>query len=136
MNRATLLAFIAGAGLSAGVAAFAQGGMEAMHHGMMLSAKSPAEMSAHVDHVLKHFYVEIDATDAQKAQIGPLVHQAVTDLLPLRTTAHQGRDAALQALEQTPVDRAALETFRANHLALADQASKRLAQLVADVGDT
>jgi len=83
MNRTTLLAFVAGAGLSAGISAFAQGGMGVMHHGMLLSQKTPAEMSAHVDHVLKHLYVEIDATDAQKAQIDPLVHQAMTDMMPL-----------------------------------------------------
>lgn len=68
LNRYTVLAFIAGASLSAGVVALAQGA--AMHHGMLMSA-SPADISAHVDHVLKHLYVEIDATDAQKAQIDP-----------------------------------------------------------------
>jgi len=36
--------------------------------------------------MLKHLYVEIDATDAQKAQITPLVKQAVSDLLPLHTS--------------------------------------------------
>ncbi len=41
----------------------------------------------------------------------------------------------MQALAQTPVDRAALETARAEHLQLADQASKRFVQLIADVGD-
>ena len=69
LNRYTVLAFIAGAGLSAGVAALAQGaGMGAFHHGMMMSgSESPADRSAHIDHMLKHLYVEIDATDAMEA---------------------------------------------------------------------
>jgi Spy/CpxP family protein refolding chaperone len=85
--------------------------------------------------MLKHFYVEIDATDAQKAQIGPLVKQAATDLLPLHTQAHAAHQHALDALSQATVDRSALEAARVEHLQLADQASKRLVQLMGDVGD-
>jgi Spy/CpxP family protein refolding chaperone len=85
--------------------------------------------------VLKHFYVEVDATEAQKAQIGPLVKQAVDDLLPLHTQIHAGRAQAEQALTQPTVDRAALEAVRQQHLQVAEQASKRLSQLIGDVGD-
>lgn len=134
LNRYTVFAFIAGAGLSAGVAALAQGtGMAAMHHAMLMSA-SPADMSAHVDHVLKHLYVEIDATDAQKAQIDPLVKQAVSDLMPLRTQAQSAHAQFLQALTQSSIDRNSLEAAREAHLQLADQASRRFVQLIADVG--
>jgi Spy/CpxP family protein refolding chaperone len=85
--------------------------------------------------VLKHFYVEVEATETQKAQIGPLVKQAVDDLLPLHAQIHATRAQAEQALTQTTVDRASLEAVRQQHLQLADQASKRLSQLIGDVGD-
>jgi periplasmic protein CpxP/Spy len=135
LNRYTALAFIAGAGLSAGVAALAQSnGMAALHHGMMMSA-NPADMSAHVDHVLKHLYVELDATDAQKAQIDPLVRQAMTDLMPLHTQAQSAHTQFLQALTQPTVDRNSLEAAREAHMQLADQASKRFVQLIGDVGN-
>jgi protein CpxP len=135
LNRYTALAFIAGAGLSAGVAALAQtGGMAASHHGMMMSG-NPADMSAHVDHVLKHLYVEIDATDAQKAQIDPLVKQAMTDLMPLHTQVQSAHTQFIQALTQPTLDRNALESAREAHMQLADQASKRFVQLVGDVGN-
>jgi protein CpxP len=135
LNRYTALAFIAGAGLSAGVAAIAQStGMAALHHGMMMSA-NPADMSAHVDHVLKHLYVELDATDAQKAQIDPLVRQAMTDLMPLHTQAQSAHTQFLQALTQPTVDRNSLEAARETHIQLADQASKRFVQLIGDVGN-
>jgi len=136
-NRYTLGAFIAGAALAVGVGAFAWGdAMGGMHHAMMDGTHSAADISAHVDHALKHLYVEIDATDAQKAQIGPLVHQAINDLMPLHSQLQAAHSQAMQALAQTPIDRAALETARAAHLQLADQASKRFVQLIADVGDT
>ena len=136
-NRYTVAAFIAGAGLMAGVGAIAQGaGMGAMHHGMMMNENaSPADISAHVDHMLKHLYVEIDATPAQQAQIGPLVQQAVTDLLPLRTQLQAGHTQFVQALTQSTIDRNGMETARESQLQLADQASKRIVQLLGDVGN-
>jgi protein CpxP len=134
-NRYTVLAFVAGAGLTAAVGVLAAQGMGVMSHGMMMdSSATPAEVSAHVDHMLKHLYVEIDATPAQQAQIGPLVQQAVTDLLPLRSQLRADHDQFVSALTQTTVDRNSLEAARAAHLQLADQASKRIVQLLGDVG--
>ena len=136
LNRYTIIAFVAGVGLTVGVGAVAAMGMGGMHHGMMMDASAtPAQISDHVDHVLKHLYVEIDATPAQQAQIGPLVQQAVTDLLPLRPQLQADHAQFLQALSQNPIDPNALEAARAAHLQLADQASKRIVQLVADVGN-
>jgi periplasmic protein CpxP/Spy len=135
LNRFTLLAFVAGAGLSAGVAALAQsGGMAALHHSMMMSG-NPADMSAHVDHVLEHLYVEIDATDAQKAQIDPLVKQAMSDLAPLHAQAQSAHTQFIQALTQPTLDRNSLEAAREAHIQLAEQASKRFVQLIGDVGN-
>lgn len=133
----TVIAFVAGAALAGGIVAAASTGMGAcgLHHGMMGGPHSSADISAHVDHVLKHLYVEIDATDAQKAQITPMVQQAVSDLLPMHAQLQAAHTQALQALTGTTVDRTALEAARVAHLQLADQASKRLTQLLADVDD-
>ena len=133
-NRYTVIAFIAGVGLTVGIGAVAQVAMASMHHGMMMDASAtPAEISAHVDHMLKHLYVELDATPAQQAQIGPLVQQAVTDLLPLRPQLQADHAQFIQALTQSSVDRNSLEAARAAHLQIADQASKRIVQLIGDV---
>jgi periplasmic protein CpxP/Spy len=135
-SRMTLVAFVAGAALSGSIVAMAATGMGAsFHHSMMGGTHSAADVSAHVDHALKHLYAEIDATDAQKAQITPLVKQAVDDLLPLHTQLQTAHEQAIQALTQNTVDRPALETARVAHLQLADQASKRLTQLLADVDE-
>jgi Spy/CpxP family protein refolding chaperone len=134
-NRHTLIAFVAGAAIVGGVGA-AMGDVSGWHHGMMMDGThSAAEMSDHIDHVLKHLYVELDATDAQKAQIGPLVKQAVSDLQPMHAQLGLAHAHAMQALTQDPVDRASLEAARVEHLQLAEQASKRFTQLIADVGD-
>ena len=136
-DRRTLLAFAAGVAVTLGAALSAGAvAMGSWHHGSVMDGThSVAEVNAHVDHMLKHFYVEVDATEAQKAQIGPLVKQAVDDLLPLHTQIRAARAQAELALTQTTVDRASLEAVRQQHLQLAEQASKRLAQLIGDVGD-
>jgi periplasmic protein CpxP/Spy len=132
-NRFTVIAFVAGAALSAGVVALAQGA--AFHHSMMMSGTgSAADMSAHVDHMLQHLYVDINATDAQKAQIDPLVKQALSDLAPLHTQAQTAHTQFFQALTATTIDPASLESARETHIQLAEQASKRIVQLIGDVG--
>jgi protein CpxP len=136
-SRVTLIAFLAGAALAGSIVAVAATGMGAggFHHGMMSSPHSAADVSAHVDHVLKHLYVEIDATEAQQAQITPLVQQAVNDLLPMHSQLQAAHTQAFQALTQSTVDRGTLEAARVALLQSADQASKRLTQLLADVDD-
>jgi periplasmic protein CpxP/Spy len=136
-RRMRLDAFVAVAALAGSLVAVAATAMGAygFHHGMAAGSYSAADVSAHVDHVLKHLYVEIDATDAQQAQITPLVQQAVTDLLPMRTQLQAAHAQALEALTQNTVDRTALEAARVAHLQLADQASKRLTQLLGDVDE-
>ena len=136
-DRRTLLAFAAGIAVTVGAgvsaSAVAMGGWH--HSSVMDGTHSVAEVNAHVEHMLKHFYVEVDATETQRAQISPLVKQAVDDLMPLHTQIRATRAEAEHALTQTPVDRASLEAVRQQHLQLAEQASKRLTQLIGDVGD-
>jgi Spy/CpxP family protein refolding chaperone len=138
-SRMTLVAFLAGAALAGSIAAVAgaagMGACGGFHHGMMAGPHSAADVSAHIDHMLKHLYVEIDATDAQKAQITPMVKQAVNDLMPMHAQLQAAHVQAFQALTQDTVDRTALEAARVAHLQLADQASKRLVQLLADVDE-
>ncbi len=135
LTRYTLIAFVAGAGLATGAGVLAQSAT-GMHHGMMMgSGQSAADFSAQIQHGLQHLYVDIEATDAQKAQIDPLVKQALSDLQSLHAQMQSSQSQVTEALLQNPVDRAALESARAAHVQLADQASRRLVQLIADVAD-
>ncbi len=90
-------------------------------------------LDAHLDRALKHLYVEINATDAQKQQLAPILKDAARDLLPLRAKMHDARRQAVELLSQENIDRAALETLRADQLRLAEMASQRFTQALADV---
>ena len=108
-------------------------GMAAWHRaGFMGALLDPARLDEHLDRMLKHLYVEIDATDAQK-QLGPIVKAAAQDL---RRCArfHDARRQAIELLAQPSIDRP-LEMLRAEQFNLADQASKRFVQALADVAD-
>src|SRR5207244_356387 len=95
----------------------------------------PATLDEQLDRMLKHLYVEIDATDAQKQQLAPIVKGAARELLPLRAKMHDARRQAVELLSGESIDRAALETLRADQLKLAEQASKRVVPARADVAD-
>ncbi|WP_374512791.1 Spy/CpxP family protein refolding chaperone [Niveibacterium sp.] len=132
----TLAAFLGGFARGGGVRATAAGhGLADGLHGHAPSTQqSPDEVNRHIEHMLKHFYAEIDATDTQRARIEPLVKQAATELMPLHDRFHASHADALKLLAEAP-DRAALERFRAGQMQAMDQASRRLTQLIADVSD-
>ena len=88
-----------------------------------------------LDRLLKHFYVEIDATEAQKQQLEPIAKQAANDLLPLRERLHAGRREAIELLTQERVDAAALEALRARQIALADEASRTLTRTLSQAAE-
>jgi Spy/CpxP family protein refolding chaperone len=130
---AAVIALLGGIAISAGIGVMAQGtGMVGWHHGSAMTAE---DISTHVDKFLQHVYIEIDATPAQQAQLDPIVKQAVADLMPLHSQFHGFHSQALALLTQDTVDRAAIETMRAEHVRAADQASRRIAQLIGDVAD-
>ncbi|WP_332852611.1 Spy/CpxP family protein refolding chaperone [Duganella sp. S19_KUP01_CR8] len=130
-NRQTVAAFLLGSTLVVGVGAFA-----VERHMGTGGPHAAIDASAHMERMLKHLYVEVDATDAQKAKIEPLVKAAMADIKPLHEQLHQIHKQVVEQMSAATIDRSALETTRASGLALADQASKRIVQLLADVGDT
>jgi periplasmic protein CpxP/Spy len=136
-RRAAIATVIAAVATGIGVRAFAQGGACGRWHrgGFMGAPLDPAKLDEHLDRMLKHLYVEIDATDAQKQQIAPIIKGAARDLMPLRAQMHDARRQAIELLSQASIDRAALEALRASQLTLAEEASKRFTQALADVAD-
>jgi len=133
-KRAAIAALIGGIAAGIGIKAFAQGG--GWHRGgFMAGPLDPARVDEHLERMLKHLYVEIDATDEQKQRLAPIAKQAAKDLLPLRERLHEARKKALELLTQDSIDRAAIETLRAEQIQLAEQASKRIAQTLADAAE-
>jgi len=136
-RRAAIATVIAALATGVGLTAFAYGhGGGGWHRGGFMGAHlDPAKLDAHLDRMLKHLYVEVDATDAQKQQLGPIVKAAARDLLPMRDRMRDARLQAVALLSQPSIDRAAIEALRANQLQLAEQASKRFTEALADVAD-
>ena len=136
-RQAAIATVVAGIASGLGLKAFAQGGGHGpwRRGGFMGGSLDPAAMDEHLDRMLNHLYVEIDATDAQKAQLTPLVKGAARNLLPLRAQMRDARRQAVELLSRESIDRAALETLRGDQLKLAEQASRRFAQALADVAE-
>jgi Spy/CpxP family protein refolding chaperone len=128
-RRITLATLAGGVAAGMGFKAFGRG----PRHGY--GPIDPAELDRHVDRMLKHLYVEIDATDAQKQKLDPIVRQAAKELAPMRENLHAARREAIELLAQERVDPAALEALRAKHLQLADQASRRLTRAIAEAAE-
>ncbi|HEV3011242.1 MAG TPA: Spy/CpxP family protein refolding chaperone [Burkholderiales bacterium] len=129
LRRITLATLIGGVAAGVGFKAFAHG----RRHGY--GPMDAADLDKRLDRMLKHLYVEIDATEAQKRELEPIVKQAAKDLLPLRENLHAGRRDAIALLSQDRIDPAALEALRAKQIGLADEASRRLTRAIAEAAD-
>lgn len=121
-RRITLATMLGGIAAGTGFKAFAHGRWGG--HGAM-----------DLDRMLKHLYVEIDATEEQKRRLDPILRQAAKDLLPMRERLHAGRAEALELLTRERVDPAAVEALRAKHLQLADEASRRVTRALSEAAE-
>ena len=136
LKRATVATLIASIAAAFAFKAYGHEGSCGWHGcGYASGPLDPAAVDQHIDRALKHLYVEIDATEEQKQKLEPIVKQAVKDLLPLRDKARATRKQAMDLLAADTIDRGAIEALRAQKLQLADQASKRFTQALADVAE-
>lgn len=94
-----------------------------------------AEIEDKADRGIRHAAIEIDATSEQQDKLRAITKAALKDLLPLREKAQAARQRAATLLTQPNIDRAAIEAFRVEQMLLAEAASKRFAQAVADVSE-
>ena len=96
---------------------------------------SSAQIDDRIDRATKHMAIELDATGDQQAKIASIAKAAVADLLPLREKAQAARGQAVALLTAPTIDRSAIERLRAEQIALAETASKRFAQALADAAE-
>lgn len=136
-RRAAIATLIAGVAGGIGAKAFAHGGPGDWHRGggFMGGPIDPAQMEERVDRMLKHMYIDIDATEEQKQKIDPIVKSAAKDLLPLRQQMRAARKQAMDLFTKETIDRAAIEKLREEQIKLAAQASKRFTQALTDVAE-
>jgi Spy/CpxP family protein refolding chaperone len=94
-----------------------------------------AQVEDRVDRGIRHAAIELDATPEQQEKLRTIARAAVRDLVPMGEKARAARERAAQLLLQPKVDRTAIEAFRTEQIALADAASRRLAQAVGDIAE-
>ena len=82
-----------------------------------------------------HLAWAIDATPEQKQKLTVIAEGMATDMIPVHQKMRAAKGRVVELLRQPKTDRAALEALRAEHLALADDISKRLTQGMADAAD-
>jgi protein CpxP len=119
--------------------AFGQG--NSWHHiswhegGVFGGPLSPAQVDDRIDRMSKHIAIELDATADQQVKIANIAKAAVAELRPLHEKAHAARAQAVTLLTAPTIDRSAIERLRAEQIGLAETASKRIAQALADAAD-
>jgi periplasmic protein CpxP/Spy len=144
-RRGTFLIALVAVALVAGITgnllskAFGQG--DSWHHiswhngGVFGGPLSPAQVDDRIDRMTKHIAVELDATAEQQAKLATIAKAAVADLRPLQEKARAARAQAVTLLTAPTVDRSAIERLRAENIGLAETASKRIAQALADAAE-
>lgn len=109
------------------------GGHRGFHAGF--HAMNPVAAKEHLEVATKWALRDIDASEEQQERVSAIAAGAVDDLFRLRERHQANREAFHAQLKGAAIDRAALEQLRQSEIALADEASKRLVQALADVGD-
>jgi protein CpxP len=78
----------------------------------------------------------VNATVEQSQKIKSIVQGVVKDLLPMKALHLQNRQAIHNALLQPTINRDVLKASRQAELQLADAASNKLVDALADIADT
>lgn len=95
----------------------------------------PADLNRMIERGVKHLAIEIDATPEQTTKLVEIAQSAATDLRPLRDQLRDARKQGREILSAPTLDRAQIETFRTQQMAVMDQISKRVAQAVGDAAE-
>lgn len=105
------------------------------HHGGWRGPMSTEMIQDRIEHGVKYVLSDIDASADQKAQVTSILQAAAKDVHGLADQHFAARDQMREILSAQTIDRARLETVRENELRLADQASKRFVEGIADAAE-
>jgi Spy/CpxP family protein refolding chaperone len=98
-------------------------------------SSDPAVRAKRIDAMVQWMLADLSATDDQRSKISTILQAAANDLQPLRQQHMQARRTVMQLLAAPTIDRAQLESIRVQQMQLADNASKRMTQAMADAAD-
>jgi protein CpxP len=103
--------------------------------GIFGASLTPAQIDDRIDRMTKHMAIELDATSDQQVKLASIAKAAAGDLRALREKAQAARAQAVTLLTGPTIDRSAIERLRAEQIGLAETASKRIAQALADAAE-
>lgn len=136
--RRLAIAALAGS-LAAGV------GMTALAHGGSFGPggrhmdrggqTDPESMKRRIDASVRWMLADVNATDAQREKIAAIVEATRKEMAPLREKHREARRAVMDLLAKPNVDRAAIESIRAQEIQSADAMSRRFVQSLVDVAE-
>ena len=109
-----------------------QGHFGSLRHG----SNDPELALERADFMTEWLLKKVNATDEQSQKIKSIVQGTVKDLLPLKEQHLENRQAVHNALLQPTVNRDALKSSRQSELQLADTASNKLVDALADIAET
>jgi Spy/CpxP family protein refolding chaperone len=95
----------------------------------------PEAMKRRVNASVRWMLADINATEAQQQRIAGIVEATMKEMAPLREKHREARQAVMALLAKPSVDRAAIESIRAQEIQSADAMSKRFVQSLTDVAE-
>ena len=96
---------------------------------------SDADIETHIERMVKHAAIEIDATQEQQEKITASITAVAKDLKPVHDRLRATGKEIHNLLLANTIDRTALENLRAERLADAERISKYLIGALADVAE-
>ena len=124
-------AILAGAAVVSTAAVRSHGG-----HGFRGHFNHDPELAReHAEFAASWVLSRIDATDEQQEEVKAIIGRSVDELTALAEQHRQGREAWIAELSKPTIDRAALDELRRTQLELADVASERVVEALANAAE-
>jgi periplasmic protein CpxP/Spy len=105
------------------------------HMSRMGGWRGSATAEERAERMVRHVAAEIDATDEQRDRLVTIARGAAEEFQPLRERLQAARQEARTLLTAETIDRDAIETFRAEQVALVDTASRRLTEALGEAAE-
>lgn len=113
----------------------AMGGRGGWHQREGGHSMNPERMQARLERGVGYMVWQIGGTTEQRDKIVAIAKSAMTEVTGLRKQRAEMRAQGLALLKAPSVDRTAIEKLRADGMALAETASKRMSQAMADAAE-
>ena len=130
----TLIAgLVLGVAAAAAIPVLAHGPRHAAPMGMMGGPGGFMGSPERIDRMVEHLLRDLNATDAQRAQVKQIAQAAAADLKAQREASRGLHEQAMQLFTQPTVDANAVEALRQQRMGQMDQSSKRMSQAMIEI---